>query len=874
MHCAFYLRVFILSSLASICESALDPSTLEELSRKRLSLKDFAAVLHTEIEDELDIADRDVETFWGALIEYTWNENHVSFENDRANDGSSYIICSETSMSGLERVDEVKDAIIKIDDTVDVSSLGGDSTSYILLNTNSKTCISLELNINVAVELAKSGSFASFHPNPPQAKMVGGTSNTLKDLFKGNEDAAFPEIVINFCENSKFFNRTLDDESDIYSFLTSKEESERSFWLFIGDKYDNIRTVKNARAYWSDAVEAGIGGGDDACKDLLMDVKFSVNPFDGSFNVAIPSDILTTAKETGVTAECALSLLLNLSLLNDVCGIEIVKPLETSNAQAQWLVQSGIENKRPWFDAGIDGEGQVVQCSDTGIDVNNCYFWDNINGPVIKDGSVDLNQRKVVQYMPYADRDDQELGHGTHCAGTIAGKRAIDGISESRGLVDGVAPGAKLAFFDMGLSDGSLKAPNPGYLLQFGLDAGAKLHSASWGGSSNGYGSLARGFDDFLYKNDEMLAVIAAGNSGGGDTFDSVGEPSTAKNVLAVGAGHSYGDDLRDGQLGVNYIASFSSRGRTSDSRTKPDVIAPGKYILSAGARPSEVGECDPNSAPKAGGNSKGVESMAGTSMATPVTAGTAALIRQYFVDGYYPSGEKNEANSRNPSGALVKAVIMNGAQYMTGVDNGDGDIYPTSPYDDVQNFGRISLIDSLYIKGKSNIEAFVDEDVVAVGDSVSHTLGPINGTCNSLDVFSATLVWFDPPASAGCTHCILNDLDLKVEKLVGESVTNTFYPNGASGPTSRNNAERVRVNDVKAGDVFKVTVTAQNLITRRQKYALVVTACFGGTENILGTGRDVFKNDNSASSTAWSSLVLPYLCAIGLVAYNFFALC
>ncbi len=47
--------------------------------------------------------------------------------------------------------------------------------------------------------------------------------------------------------------------------------------------------------------------------------------------------------------------------------------------------------------------------------------------------------------------------------------------------------------------------------------------------------------------------------------------------------------------------------------------------------------------------------------MATPVVAGSAALVRQYFMDGYYPSGKRNEADKRTPSGALIKAVMISG---------------------------------------------------------------------------------------------------------------------------------------------------------------------------------------------------------------------
>ncbi len=53
------------------------------------------------------------------------------------------------------------------------------------------------------------------------------------------------------------------------------------------------------------------------------------------------------------------------------------------------------------------------------------------------------------------------------------------------------------------------------------------------------------------------------------------------------------------------------------------------------------------------------VAALQGTSMATPLAAGSAALVRQYFLDGFYPSGAATPAAAFAPSGVLVKAVML-----------------------------------------------------------------------------------------------------------------------------------------------------------------------------------------------------------------------
>ena len=163
-------------------------------------------------------------------------------------------------------------------------------------------------------------------------------------------------------------------------------------------------------------------------------------------------------------------------------------------------------------DAGLTGKGQICGVADSGLNDLSCFFVDTSNKystiTTNRSGVLEPLRRKVIQYTSFADSFDDlgvpnsrslmipsssyqnecKGGHGTHVCGSIAGSS----VSEFSSM-NGMAPEAKLAFFDLGMTDRSfLKVPALIDIFQSAYDAGARVHSNSWG--NLGYVILLRLF--------------------------------------------------------------------------------------------------------------------------------------------------------------------------------------------------------------------------------------------------------------------------------------------------------------------------------------------------------------------------------------------
>ena len=181
------------------------------------------------------------------------------------------------------------------------------------------------------------------------------------------------------------------------------------------------------------------------------------------------------------------------------------------------------------------------------------------------------------------DNDPQDNhGHGTHVAGTIAAQR------DNNEGISGVAPGAKIMSLRALGANGSGSSIGVAEAFDYAGKLGLRVVNASLGAPALDQTQLTA-----IQAHPNTLYVIAAGNSNVNNDVTPHGPCALpAANILCVGA-----SDVNDRRAG------FSNYGATS-----VDVFAPGTAILSTYTSPA-------------------YEYLQGTSMASPNVAGVAALV-------------------------------------------------------------------------------------------------------------------------------------------------------------------------------------------------------------------------------------------------------
>lgn len=509
-------------------------------------------------------------------------------------------------------------------------------------------------------------------------------------------------------------------------------------------------------------------------------------------------------------------------------GIKWIEPLQEVDLHNS--ISDGIMDvDEIWSTMGYDGTGQTVGIADSGLDtgVDDHGTADDIHR--------DFDNR-VTFFNWQGSSPDDGRGHGTHVAGSVAG----DG-SRSSGSIRGMAPNASIVFQGIATDAGAIRTPyNLSQLFLQAYNAGARIHTNSWGSTNPSlqgtYTTTAYDADWTMYNYPDMLILFASGNDGvdtspgdGKIDVDSTSPPATAKNIISVGASESQrttgGLQVRWNQ-GWDYpyspinsdlisddasgLAAFSSRGPTDDGRIKPTVVAPGTNILSTKSSLSNDGWASYNNY---------YIYMGGTSMATPLTAGTLLLLREHLTD---------TLNISSPSGSLLKAFLVNGA-----VDLTPGQ-YGTNPVtqevnrrpDNDQGWGRVSLKGSIDPDG-SSVNYLEGKGGLATGENVTKAF-----RVQSEKELRLTLAWTDYPGTLFAWKDLVNDLDLVLKAPNGT----LYHGNDLEAPfndtrDSINPVEGITVSSPGTG-WWEVKVEGYNVPGgTRQPFSLVVS---GDTTDLI----------------------------------------
>lgn len=163
---------------------------------------------------------------------------------------------------------------------------------------------------------------------------------------------------------------------------------------------------------------------------------------------------------------------------------------------------------------GLFGEDMLIGLSDTGIDVNSCFFYDPDHPVRFNSEEEDTKHRKIALYIPFSNnKEDGSEAHGTHVAGTLAGM--VEGDNDLSPY-DGIAYKSRIVFFDIGSGSGqetTLKTPRRiTYLIDAIYSAGANVHSASWGSFSEVYSFDTSSIDNYVYPLAKRIIIIVGMN--------------------------------------------------------------------------------------------------------------------------------------------------------------------------------------------------------------------------------------------------------------------------------------------------------------------------------------------------------------------------
>ncbi len=275
-----------------------------------------------------------------------------------------------------------------------------------------------------------------------------------------------------------------------------------------------------------------------------------------------------------------------------LCGEHCVKCLYLDRKVKMYLnVATPAVGSLKVHKAGLTGRNVGIAVIDTGI-----HSHPDLTRPT----------NRIVTFKDFVNRRRQpydDNGHGTHVAGIAAGNGTM-----SKGKYKGQATRAKLIGIKVLDRNGSGLTSDVIRGIEWAIKH-RKRYNIRVINLSFGYDRPEQRSDDPLYQITSqawkagLVVVAAAGNSG--PRARTIGSPGNNPLIITVGAVN----DRNTIRQSDDRVAAFSSRGKAGRA-SKPDVVAPGVNIMSLRIPRS-------------------YKRLSGTSMATPIVSGIAALILQ-----------------------------------------------------------------------------------------------------------------------------------------------------------------------------------------------------------------------------------------------------
>jgi hypothetical protein len=458
--------------------------------------------------------------------------------------------------------------------------------------------------------------------------------------------------------------------------------------------------------------------------------------------------------------------------------------------------------------------GGSVGVTITGEGYDKVSLWD---GGAVRTTHQEFNNEGASRVIK-GDNASSLSSHATHVAGTIV----AGGVNSN---AKGMAYRGQVKAYDWNNAESemSIAAMNG---MEISNHSWGYIRGWNWTGSAwqwqgtpsisptedyafGFYNNSARSWDAISYNAPYFLMVVSAGNDrgegpsnagqdgnpekdGGTDGFDCSADWSVSKNTLSVGNAREVLNYTGPSSVIIN---SSSGWGPADDGRVKPDVVAKGTDVYSSTAT-----------------NNTSYAFYTGTSMSSPNTAGTLALLQQLYQQTH--NGERMRAST-------LKGLTIHAAD--------EAGPHPGPDY--MFGWGLVNAERAANIILEDAQQNSIDEITLANGGEWTRNVSVSGG-----NPFFVTICWTDPPgnippASLNPRNPVIkNDLDLKIVSEGGA----IYYPyrldpDNPSAPATTltknyvDNVEKIYIADPAPG-TYTIVVDHEGTLTASQVFSIIIS--------------------------------------------------